>query len=208
VAYVKLVDLSSKPPSSGIFLAFGDVMERLDVSLASVKPTRDDVRLVVEEYRAAARSVTTASREASALLAELKDANANAERNRREHQGIMDRMIAQCQRTRDEDCVRIARPMKMLGAGTFTVEQVERALAELGAVNPSDPVLRGGAAALVDNLREFGAFVRKTNELDERRRARSDELARATEGFSTLKVQASAACDKELNESARFSKLR
>lgn len=202
IAHRRLGDINAKSSeaTSSKYLAMGDVMERLDVTLAEMKPGRDDVKLLVEEYRNAARAMAVASREAADLLAKAEDAKAKlgAENGPRSLPKIVERLVTRCRQTHDDDCRRVANPLRELGVGTPSAERIEAARTELGNVRSSDPELRGSVDALRETLAEMAGLVRTASELDKRGRARADDFARAAHGFSGLQNQANAACSREL----------
>jgi hypothetical protein len=206
VAYRRLGDIRAKsaPEASATYLAIGDVMDRLDATLGEMRPERDDVRLLVGEYRTAARSMAVASREAGQLLAKAEEATAKMSAENGPPRALtrtVDRMVAHCKRTRDETCKRVADPLRALGEGTPSAERIETARSELGAIKSSDPELRGSIDALRETLAEMASLMRVAGDLEKRGRARSDDYARAAHGFSGLQHQATAACGREIRAS-------
>ena len=192
------IQSSASEATAAQYLAVGDVMDRLDKSLATVKAARDEVRLVIEEYRIAARSMAVASHEAGELLVKGEDATAKlrGEHGPRELPHIVERMVAHCKQTRDDTCRRIAAPVTSLGEGTPSPERIVAARAELGAITTADATLRGSIDAMREKLDESAKLMSVVRDIEGRRQARVDAYARAAEGFAGLSTQANAACHR------------
>lgn len=206
MAYRRLADIRARgdDTSSATYLAMGDVMDRLDASLAAMRPDRDDVKLLVDEYRTAARAMAVASRETGRVLAQAEGAKAKLSSGGgpRALPSIVDRMVARCRQTHDDDCRRVAAPLRALGEGSPSSSRILAARADLDAIAPKDPELRGSVDAIRETLAEMASLVRTAEELEGEGRARVDAFARAAHGFSGLQTQATAACGAEIGAAA------
>ena len=207
LAYERLAVVQKEGTASSQFLAIADVMNRLDASLGELAYRRDDVRLVSDEYRAAGKSLASASSAGGKYLGQLHAENAKAARAPDAFTQTMSRVIAHCKTTKDADCRRVATILQSL-AGATSPARIAAARAELGAVNSSDPILQGSIESLRENLGELAAFAQSTSDTDAKRQAHTDDIGRATKAFSSLQPRAAALCDKELSGHGSFAALR
>ena len=207
LAYERLASVQKDGSASSQFLAIADIMDRLDASLGELAYRRDDVRLVSNEYRAAGKSLATASRAGGKYIGQLHAENAKATRGPDAFAQTMSRVIAHCKTTKDDNCRRVASILQSLGQGTSPA-RIEAARTDLGAIKASDPVLQGSIESLRENLAELSTVAQSTSESDAKRQAHTDDIGRATKTLASLQPRAAALCDKELAGRGSFAALR